>query len=221
MPQGHAVSLVFSLFSCFPYLSFHQSLQQRSLKYSLKFWNWAEAIKSGCAADRGGHLMELAQSLVFFGHCCCPMALWLLAMELPQCGRVWANELLICNSNSASASEERKRNPQSYLFVQWSSYWRTRAVGSPYGTEWDSKERKRNNFKERFGGERGKNLVIHCLYSGVIPWPPLFIMPENIFSYQSLPSFLPPLQCLCWTPGLWSILFFLFFRLCLLNTNLY
>lgn len=100
--------------------------------------------------------MELAQSLVLFSHCCCPMALWLPAMELPQCRRVWANEILICNSNHASASEEKQINPQSYLSVQWSSYWRTRAVGSPYVTERTFKQGKRNNFKERSGGEGKK-----------------------------------------------------------------
>lgn len=132
VPQEHILSTWFSSSFCgFPFLSFHKSLQQSSLKYSLKFWNWADAIESGCSADHRGHLMGLAQSRVLFSHCFCPMALWLPATELPHCRRVWASELLICNSNRASAPEERKMNPQNSLSVQWSSYWRTGAVGSP------------------------------------------------------------------------------------------
>lgn len=103
-------------FRIFPPLVFllsvitRQSLQQSSLKHSLKFWKWADAIRSACTAGHGGHLVELAQSLALFSHCCCPVALWLPAMELPQCRRVWANEELLCNSNPARASEERKIN---------------------------------------------------------------------------------------------------------------
>lgn len=150
------------------------------------------------------------------------MALWLPATELPQHRGVWASELLICNSNQASACQERKMNPQSYLFVQWSSYWRTRTVGSPYVTEWDFEQRKWTNFKERLGdGEkkRKNNLVFQCHYSGVISWPQHFRMSENIFSYQSLTSFLSLLQCLCQIPTPCPVCSFLFFRLSLLNTN--
>lgn len=113
-----------------------QSLQQSSLKYSLKFWKWADATTSVCTTGHGGHLVELAQSLAFFSHCWCPVALWLPVMELPQCRGVWANEELLCNSNSAL--KERKINHKVVCPVV-SSYWGTWAVGSPYVTEWDFK----------------------------------------------------------------------------------
>lgn len=113
-PQGHIFSLVFTfppllLVFLFSVIT-RQSLQQNSLKHSLKFWNWADAIRSACTAGHGGHLMELAQSLALFSHCCCPVVLWLPAMELFQCRRVWANEELLCSLNPASASKERKIN---------------------------------------------------------------------------------------------------------------
>lgn len=75
-------------FSHFPPLVFlfsvisRQSLQQSSLKHSLKFWKRADAIRSACTAGHEGHLVELAQSLALFS----PAAvLWLFGFLLWSC----------------------------------------------------------------------------------------------------------------------------------------
>lgn len=183
------MSAWFSHFSppCFPLLSYQQA------EFTAKFpKTFSEILEASRCNQKCLHRWSWGTSRgagtepCFVQPCCCPVALWLPAMELPQCRRVWAKEELLCSSNPTPASEERKINHKVVCAVvqlledqsSWESiyYWMAFWV-------------MEKNFKEWVVKEKKPHPVVHFLCSGVISWPLLFLMPGNVLRSQSA---LPP-----------------------------